>query len=240
MKFESFYSSSMGNLYCVTAANGKRLLIECGCTWKKLQKALNHDLSDIVGCLLTHEHKDHSKCVEDVLENGIDVYASAGTFDALGVVHRKALRIYDMERFTIDDMFMIFPFPVNHDANEPLGFIVVENGSLESLLFVTDTSHIKQKFGLAFSIIALCCNYDGDLLRKREEAGEINTEFAKRLLTSHMERGVTKKYIADSCNLSKCTEIHLLHMSGDNIAQEAVRAEFENEFIVKTHIAGRR
>ena len=240
MKFESFYSSSRANLYCVTAANGKRLLIECGCTWKKLQKALNHDLSDIVGCLLTHEHKDHSKCVEDVLENGIDVYASAGTFDALGVVHRKALRIYDMERFTIDDMFMIFPFPVNHDANEPLGFIVVEKGSLESLLFVTDTSHIKQKFGLAFSIIALCCNYDGDLLRKREEAGEINTEFAKRLLTSHMERGVTKKYIADSCNLSKCTEIHLLHMSGDNIAQEAVRAEFEKEFIVKTHIAGRR
>ena len=240
MKFDSFSSSSRANLYCVTAANGKRLLIECGCTWKKLQKALNHDLSDIVGCLLTHEHKDHSKCVEDVLENGIDVYASAGTFDALGVVHRKALRIYDMERFTIDDMFMIFPFPVNHDANEPLGFIVVENGSLESLLFVTDTSHIKQKFGLAFSIIALCCNYDGDLLRKREEAGEINTEFAKRLLTSHMERGVTKKYIADSCNLSKCTEIHLLHMSGDNIAQEAVRAEFENEFIVKTHIAGRR
>ena len=240
MKFETFYSSSRANLYCVTAANGKRLLIECGCAWKKLQKALNHDLSNIAGFLISHEHKDHAKAIEDVLENGIDVYASAGTFEALRIVHRKAHVIDGLKGIDIANEFRVFPFSVNHDANEPLGFIVVEKGSLESLLFVTDTSHIKQKFGLAFSIIALCCNYDGDLLRKREEAGEINTEFAKRLLTSHMERGVTKKYIADSCNLSKCTEIHLLHMSGDNIAQEAVRAEFENEFIVKTHIAGRR
>ena len=243
MRFESFYSSSMGNLYCVTAANGKRLLIECGCTWKKLQKALGSDLSNIVGALCSHEHKDHSKCVGDVLTAGIDVYASKGTFDAIEEslhLHRKAFAIEELKGTNITDTFRVFPFSVNHDAAEPLGFIVQEIAWNEYLLFVTDTSHIKQRFGIAFSIIALCCNYDGDLLRKREEAGEINTEFAKRLLTSHMERGVTKKYIADSCNLSKCTEIHLLHMSGDNIAQEAVRAEFENEFIVKTHIAGRR
>ena len=83
MKFQSYYSSSMGNLYEVVAANGQRLLIECGCTWKKLQKALSYDLTNIAGCLLTHEHKDHSKAVEDVMENAIDVWASEGTFEAI-------------------------------------------------------------------------------------------------------------------------------------------------------------
>lgn len=56
MRFESFYSSSTGNLYCVTAANGKRLLIECGVTWRKLIKALSYDLTNIEACLISHEH----------------------------------------------------------------------------------------------------------------------------------------------------------------------------------------
>ena len=243
MRFDSFYSSSMGNLYCVTAANGKRLLIECGCTWKKLQKALGSDLSNIVGALCSHEHKDHSKCVGDVLTAGIDVYASKGTFDAIEEslhLHRKAFIIEGLKGTNITDTFRVFPFSVNHDAAEPLGFIVQEIAWNEYLLFVTDTSHINQRFGIAFNIIAICCNYDGDVLAKREASGDINTEFAKRLLDSHMEKETTKAYLRDHCCLVRCTEIWLLHMSESNIDMEAVRAEFENEFIVKTHIAGRR
>ena len=107
-------------------------------------------------------------------------------------------------------------------------------------LFVTDTSHIKQRFGIAFDILAICCGYDGAVLAKRQETGDINEALAIRLLTSHMERNVTKGYIAECCCLDKCTEIHLLHMSGGNISQEATRQEFEDEFLRTTHIAGRR
>jgi len=238
MKFQSYYSSSTANFYTVTAANGQRILVECGCTWKKLQKALGCDLSNIVGCLLTHEHKDHSKAIEDVLQAGIDVYASAGTFEALSVVHRKAHAIDVLKGIKIADTFRIFPFEVNHDAAQTFGFIVQADG--ESLLFVTDTSHIKQKFGLAFSIITVCCGYDGAVLRDRVERGSINEEFAKRLLDSHMEKEVTKSYIRDCCCTDKCTEIWLLHMSGNNIDQKKTREEFEAEFFIKTYIAGQK
>ena len=238
MKFESFYSSSRANFYVVTAANGQRLLIECGCTWKKLLKALDYKLENVVGCLLSHEHQDHAKAVEDVLEAGIDVYASAGTFKALGVVDRRAKSIMVMVNFTTNKTFMVFPFSISHDAAEPLGFLIFERGNLECMLFVTDTSHIKQRFGCEFDIIAICCSYDGEVLAKLEADDKINTELAKRLLTSHMEKEATKSYIRDCCNLSKCTEIHLLHMSGGNIDQEKTRAEIEKEFFVTTHIAG--
>ena len=245
MKFESFYSSSRANFYVVTAANGKRLLIECGCTWKKLLKALDYKLENVVGCLLSHEHKDHSHCVEDVLEAGIDVYASRGTFDAIEEslhLHRKAKVIEDRLSFNIlcgpDGVFTVLPFVINHDATEPMGFVIHEWESENDLLFVTDTSYIKQKFALQFEIIALCCNYDGEILAKLEAADKINTELAKRLLTSHMEKEVTKSYLRDCCNLGKCTEIHLLHMSGGNIDQEKIRAEIEDEFFIKTLIAG--
>ena len=237
MKFESFYSSSRANLYVVTASNGQRLLIECGCTWKKLLEALNYDLSNIAGCLLSHEHKDHSKAVEDVLENGIDVYASHGTFEALGVVHRRAVRIHDKETCIISPDFSCFPFNVLHDATEPMGFIIKSDN--ERLLFATDTSHIKQRFGLAFTTIALSCSYDADVLHKREADGDINTELAKRLLASHMEKQAAMDYIDKYCNLSKLTEIHLLHLSRSNIDAEKTRKEFEDKFFVKTLIAGK-
>ena len=107
------------------------------------------------------------------------------------------------------------------------------------MLFVTDASVIVPNFGEAFSIISICCNYDGEILHALEEAGKINTELAKRLLTSHMEKQVAMDYIDKYCNIKKCTEIHLLHMSPSNIKAERVRKEFEAEFMVKTLIAGK-
>jgi len=240
MQFKAHYSSSTGNLYEVVASNGKRLLIDPGVTWKKRVKALSHDLSNIAGALVTHEHKDHSKAVEDVLLAEIDVYASAGTFEALGVVHRKAHVIEDRGPFIIANTFDVFPFDVDHDAGEPLGFVVHDRSSKQCLLFVTDTRSIKPKFGLAFSIIAICCSYDGAVLRELEATGKIDPSLAKRLLTSHMEKETTKAYIRDHCCTDKLTEIYLLHMSGGNIDQETTRAEFEDEFFTKTIIAGRR
>lgn len=243
MKFESFYSSSRANAYVVTAANGKRLLIECGCTWKKLLKALDYKLENVVGCLLSHEHQDHAKAVEDVLEAEIDVYSGYLTNEALGIEeHRKAKFISPGRdtghTFAIENVFDVIAFNVEHDAVEPLGFAIHDRSSKEDMLFVTDTSHIKLQFALQFNIIAICCSYDGELLAKLEAGDKINTELAKRLLTSHMEQEVTKSYLRDCCNLGKCTEIHLLHMSGENINQEKVRAEIEAEFFIKTLIAG--
>jgi phosphoribosyl 1,2-cyclic phosphodiesterase len=236
MRFNSHYSSSKSNLYTVESAGGERLLIECGCTPKQLQKAIDYQLNNIIGCLLTHEHRDHSKSAEWLLDNGIDVYMSKGTMQALGLIHRRIHIIEDKHPVMVSP-YEVFPFNVEHDAAEPLGFIVKEDA--EALFFVTDTSHIKQRFGCQFSVIAICCNYDGKWLKDQVEAGKINETYAKRLLTSHMEKKVTKSYIKDCCNLDKCTEIHLLHMSGTNIDKEKIRAEIENELFIKTLIAGK-
>lgn len=53
MNFDSYASSSAGNMY--TVFDGKtRLLIECGVSYKKLQKALGGKRID--ACLLSHSH----------------------------------------------------------------------------------------------------------------------------------------------------------------------------------------
>ena len=87
---------------------------------------------------------------------------------------------------------------------------------------------------MKFSIIALECSYDPYLLADRVRNGTINETLAKRLLDSHMSKDETKRYLANCCNLSKCKEIHLLHMSGDNIIKANARREFKDLFMIET------
>ena len=239
MKFTQHYSSSSSNFYTVEAANGKRLLIECGARWPLMQDALGYRLDNVVGCLLTHEHKDHSKSVSNTLKAGIDVYASPGTWRMLEAKnHRRAVILGERETWYTpvngNGDFQFMPFQTHHDAEDPLGFVVKCNR--EHLLFATDTSHITQRFNVAFDIIAIECSYDRAILQERVDTGTINESLAKRLLTSHLERKETLRYLKEFCDLSKCREIHLLHMSSDNIDAESARKEIENELFIKTII----
>ncbi len=235
MTFEQIYSGSSGNLYIVTANDGKRLIIDMGVSWKKFVKALDYNLSNtVVGALANHSHSDHTKCIKDVMKAGIEVFASPETFEALGIVgERRAIPLPPRLWYRRGD-FNFMGYESNHDV--PGSYLFVVQCDDEFLLFATDCSHITQQFKLPFSIIAIECSYDKDILQQRVESGEIHEEVAKRLLTSHMEKSETMRYLDKFCDLSRCRSIHLLHMSRENIIAEDVRREIEKEFFIKTYI----
>ena len=233
MIFQQIASGSKANLYTVTANNGERLMIECGLTWAKLQKALNYDLN-FTACLLTHEHKDHSKSVKQVMDAGIDVFSSKGTFTSLRLGKERRAWIVKHKTMYKFGEFAVIPFNSVHDAKEPLIYIVQCDG--ECLLFATDTSHIQQifKFSFPLAIIALEVSYDKAILFEKVKAKTINEQLAKRLLNSHQEKSVAMKYIDESCDLSKCRQLHLLHTSDANLDKEKTRQEFEDKFFIET------
>lgn len=235
MKLETPYSSSAGNLYVVTANDGSRLLIDPGVTWKKLQQALTYKMLPIVGCLVSHQHLDHCKAAQDVLNQGIPVYLSHDTDDALDLKGLTVRFIYRTHTKYAIGPFEVTSFPVKHDVPN-LGFVISDGD--DSMLFAIDTPNIKQSFDDAFQIIALSCNYDRDILQQRVESGEMNEAGAKRLIQAHMEWKNTKRYITEFCNLSKCEQIHLLHMSTLNLNKEAVRQDIEDATFVPTFIGG--
>lgn len=236
MTFEQYYSSSRSNLYTVTAANGKRLMLECGVRWLLLQKALGYNLSGIDACLLTHEHADHSKAIKEVMRAGIDVFASVGTFGALRVESNRRAKAIEAYAGITNKVFDSYAFPIIHDAVEPFGYIVREVSTNEYLLFVPDSGYIKQRFNIPFTIIALECSYDIEILQHRVDTQDINETLTKRLLESHAEKQTTMNYLAEFCDLSKCREIHLLHCSGDNLDKPATKKEFEKRFFIETVI----
>jgi phosphoribosyl 1,2-cyclic phosphodiesterase len=258
MTFTTHYSSSTGNLYEVVAANGKRLLIECGVPWRKLEEALDHDFKGIEGCLLSHDHLDHAKAAIVVMRNGIDLYASAGTFEALGLGRGHRAKIVESGAIVKLPSFDVLAFDVVHNVAEPLGFVVrdgvwlcgqCKHSSLQTdvrgntrycekcgspnvycvsakyLLFATDTCVLTQVFPYAFSIVAIGCNYDREILERRVGAGDMNEAVAKRILTSHPASWWVKKYLAESVCHDKLRQVHLLHCSNGNLDREKAVAE---------------
>ena len=141
----------------------------------------------------------------------------------------EALRPHQIYRIP---PFDILPFDTIHDAADPIGFIVRCDG--EYLLFATDTKYIRQKFPYPFSIIALEASYDKDILQEMVDTKSIEESVAKRLLDSHQEKSVCLNYIQKFCNLSKCREVHLLHLSNANISKKQTAKEFEKELFIST------
>ena len=82
MIFQSLASSSSGNAYLVSDGQ-THILIECGLSHKKLQQACGFKLTSLDAVLISHEHKDHSQCVDKLLSSGIPVYLS-GNDEVLG------------------------------------------------------------------------------------------------------------------------------------------------------------
>ena len=211
MKFEALASSSAGNAYIVNDGE-TRILLECGITHKKLLKLSGFSLSEFKACLVSHEHKDHAKCVDELISRGMDVYMSYGTATALEV--EEANLIEAMEQFNVGSLDIV-PFSTFHDAREPLGFLIKSRVDGDVLAFATDTVNLRYKFP-GLNILAIEANYDKVVLERCEKLPD---KVRHRIEKSHMEIGTLCEYLRE-LDLSKCREIHLLHLS-DATSREA-------------------
>lgn len=204
MKFEALASSSSGNAYIVSDSD-TRILLECGIPYKQLQKLSGFALSELRACLVSHEHKDHAKSVNELISRGMDLYMSQGTADALGVEFVRT--VADMEQFNIGS-FDIVPFAVFHDAKEPLGFLIKSRVDGDILAFATDTVNLRYRFP-GLNILAIEANYDKKILEKSEKLPE---KIKHRIANTHMEIDTLCDYLS-SLDLTNCREIFLLHLS---------------------------
>lgn len=204
MKFEALASSSAGNAYIVSDRD-TRILLECGVSHKKLQKLSGFSLSEFKACLISHEHKDHAKSVDELISRGMDVYMSEGTAAALET--DCANLIEDMEQFNIGSLDIV-PFATFHDAKEPLGFLIKSRVDGDVLAFATDTVNLRYRFP-GLNILAIEANYDKVILARCEKLPE---KVRHRIENAHMEIDTLCDYLR-SLDLSVCREIHLLHLS---------------------------
>lgn len=209
MIFQSLASSSSGNAYLVSDGQ-TRILIECGLSHRKLQQACGFKLTSLDAVLISHEHKDHSQCVEKILSSGIPVYLSQGTARALELPEKLLDLATEMaagEQFTVGTID-IMPFSTFHDAQEPLGFVMQSQVDGDIFAFATDTVNLPYNFP-GVNILAVEANFQTSILERCERMPE---KTRHRIANTHMEIDKLVQCLR-RMDLSRCREIYLLHLS---------------------------
>lgn len=226
-------SSSAGNCYILE--NGtEALLIEAGVKFKSIKQALGYNISHVVGCIITHEHNDHSTAAGDVMQAGIQVYTSKGTAAALGISnHHRSTIVENQKKFKAGG-FTIMPFEVKHDAAEPVGYWI-QHEETGNVLFITDTYYVPFTFKNLNNVIVEA-NYSQEILDERLRKGASPEFLRNRVLQSHMSLRTCKEFLKAN-DLSKVNNIVLIHLSDSNSNAAQFQLEVEQMTGKKVHVA---
>ena len=233
MKLRVLNSSSSGNCYLFQARDGETLIVECGIDIKEIKKALNFDVGNVVGCLISHEHGDHAKSLQKMLDAGIDCYMSEGTFKELSIKHHRLWRLTRFEKKYIGN-FVVMAFKTQHDCADPVGFLI-HHPEMGLTLFATDTFYIEYTFQ-GLNNILIECNYAKDILYKNVTDGIITKTLKDRTLKSHFELENVKGFLKAN-DLSGVQNIGLLHLSDRNSDADRFQKEIEELTGINTTIA---
>jgi phosphoribosyl 1,2-cyclic phosphodiesterase len=220
--FKSYASSSAGNLY--TVSDGQtRIMLECGLSWAKIQKALNFEASSYAGALLTHFHKDHSAGVKDVVAHGIDLWASKETIEACGITGHRVWVAEPLKPFQVGT-WQVIGVDVSHDSEGCLAWLM-SNKAGESLLFATDLAYMTYRFP-KLSVLAIEANFDEDLIRENVASGEVDRFVKRRTYGTHLSIQRVLDFLKAN-DLSQLREVHLLHLSNANSDAEAFKRKVQ-------------
>ncbi len=223
-------TGSKGNCYILTAGEEK-LILDCGINLLDIKKALNFDLRNVVGCLLTHSHKDHSLSAKGIATAGIDIFSSEDIFQECKLEHHRLKNITTNYSIKVSN-FEIIAFEVNHTHNDSsycptLGFLI-KHQTIGKVLYVTDTYYLKYKFN-NIDHIFIECNYSEDII-------DTIPNYRTRVLKSHLSLENLKETLK-TWDLSNTKDITLIHLSNDNSDPERFKCEIENLIGVRTYIA---
>ena len=221
MDLEVLGSSSKGNCYLLKG-EGETLILEAGVNIKEIKKAMNYDFRSVKGCLITHEHQDHSRSAIDLHNMGIPIYATKGTRDALGLPHKASCELKPEITGLKTGGFVFTAYHAKHDAAEPCMFLIYHK-ELGSLLFATDTYLIPYDFrGLDHYLIE--ANYSNKIIEDKVAQGLLNIKLAQRIVKSHLSLENAMKQLKNSDDIKN---IVLLHLSDSNSNAEEFKGEVQ-------------
>ena len=198
MKLKVLASGSDANSYILENEH-EALIIEAGVSFKELVKYV--EPRKIVGCVVSHKHKDHARYVEEYINLGIVVVKPYDTNSDLSTGFKAG-------------NFFLVPFKNYH--NVPCYGFFINHRACGKIVFATDTGYVNKNFSKAgISHWLIECNYSKELLDKSVEDGIVNPILADRIVKDHMSIETCKTFFERN-NLSKTRSITLIHLSNNN------------------------
>lgn len=211
MRLKVLGSSSSGNCY-ILENNTEAIILEAGVNFNKVKQALNFNISKVVAVLVTHEHNDHAGFAKNFIGSGINVYSSKGTFKAIGIENNRTIALEANKKIKIGN-FTVLPFNVEHDCNEPFGYLI-NHPETGNILFATDTYYLKYRFKDLNNIL-IETNYSEKIINDNYVYHDFHPAQRDRVLKSHMSLETCKEVLKAN-DLSQVNNIVLIHLSDGN------------------------
>lgn len=174
MRFASLGSGSGGNALIVEAG-ATRVLVDCGLPPREVERRLERlslTPADFAAIVVTHEHGDHLDGVFPLARrHGLKVFLTHGTCAAYGGVpnggRARAFGVTLIDShtpFRVGDL-EVLPFPVPHDAREPVQYVFSDGARRLGVLTDTGTPtrHIQSMLSGCDALV-LETNHDAAML----------------------------------------------------------------------------
>lgn len=231
MRFACLGSGSEGNALVVEVGQ-TRVLLDCGFSVKETVARLGRiglEPGDLSAVLVTHEHSDHIGGVTRLSNKfKLPVWLSHGSHAYLSNLDQAPALSHIIDshsQFGIGEI-EISPFPVPHDAREPIQFVFGDG--VRRLGVLTDTgmitAHIAQMLSGCDGLV-LECNHDRDLLANGPYPPSLKQRVAGRY--GHLDNEAAADLLR-GMDTSKVKHIIAAHLSQKNNRPELARSALAN------------
>lgn len=224
IRFASLGSGSAGNALLVEAG-ADCLLLDCGFSLRETLARLarlGRAPEALSGILVTHEHGDHIGGVFRLARKyALPVWLTHGTWVACREGDAGLdLRIIDSHRpFAIGEI-EVQPFPVPHDAREPVQYVFAAGACRLGVL--TDigeiTPHVRAMLAGCNGLV-LECNHDAEMLARSAYPASLKRRIASRY--GHLENAVAARLLTE-IDCSRLQHLVAAHLSERTNSPERV------------------
>lgn len=221
MRFASLGSGSAGN-GLVVEKQQTRLLMDCGFGVRDAVRRLARlelNPEQLSGILITHEHDDHAGGAFKLASKyKLPLWLTHGTWrmsqrylPANSDLHITLIDSH--QSFTIGDL-EVCPYPVPHDAREPVQYVFRDGQHKLGVLTDTGTStpHIEQMLSNCDALV-LECNHDLQMLADGPYARPLKQRVGSRL--GHLDNQSSADLLSRLDN-SKLQHLIAAHLSAKN------------------------
>jgi phosphoribosyl 1,2-cyclic phosphodiesterase len=227
VRFASLGSGSEGNGLVVEAGD-TRVLIDCGFGLRDTAARLGRlglAPDSLAAIIVTHEHSDHVGGVPAfAARHRIPVWATYGTLTAVSARFEAVDRLYGFDShdaFAVGDL-EIRPFPVPHDAREPVQYVLGDGEHrLGVLTDVGVTTPCVETSLDACDALVLECNHCLDLLAASDYPYPLKQRIAGRLGHLHNEAAAE---LLTRIDTSRLRHVVAAHLSQQNNTPDKARA----------------